>query len=122
MLLRSLAFLIVIKNSSTPCASSRVFDMTEEKGKYQAENIKVLEGLEGVRHRSAIEDLRQNYDILEIKNRIKKMLKNLLTPQQAVENNLLLSKIFFNLQEQIVLEYSSQIFLSSTISIFILSK
>ncbi len=53
---------------------------------------------------------------------IKKMLKNLLTPQQAEENNLLLSKILFNLQEQIVLGYSSQIFLSSTTSIFILSK
>ncbi len=50
------------------------------------------------------------------------MLKNLLTLQQAVENDFLLSRIFFNLQEQIVLGYSSQIFLSSTTSIFILSK
>ncbi|MEK6848383.1 MAG: hypothetical protein AABX65_02010 [Nanoarchaeota archaeon] len=57
-----------------------------------------------------------------MRHAIKKMLKNLLTPQQAVENDLLLSRTVFNLQEQIVLGYSSQIFLSSTISIFSLSK
>jgi hypothetical protein len=45
----------------------------EEASKnYSAEKIKVLEGLEGVRLRPAVESIRQNYNLLEIKNKIRK--------------------------------------------------